>query len=164
MLLRGWRETSVNPCKKPEMQPGPICSPGQGETRIRLKSPLDTSGQKAAEYLAWHQPKLCETVWCATLSQTTYMSVTHTCLLQVHGQTPLDWEVASRVGTRTAAVAICAGSPGVFSSISEILCGSSESFGRANRPAFLTPLPFHSSLFLLEHCMISNSEQELPNA
>lgn len=54
------------------------------------------------------------------------MRVTHACLLRVHGQTPLGWEVASRVGTGTAVVAICVGSPDVFSGISEILCGSSE--------------------------------------
>lgn len=60
-------------------------------------------------------------------------------------------EVASGVGTGTAAVAICVGSPGVFSSISEILCGSSEGFGHADRAAFFTPLPLHSSLFLREH-------------
>lgn len=46
----------------------------------------------------------------------------------------------------TLSVAICAKGPGVLTSISEMLCGSSEGFGHADRPVFLLPLLLHSSV------------------
>lgn len=64
------------------------------------------------------------------------MMVTHACLLQMHGQSSLGWKAASGVAKGTAAVAVCVGCPGAFSSISEILCGSSGGFGHADRPIF----------------------------
>lgn len=67
------------------------------------------------------------------------------------GQTPLGWEVTPGVGAGNSAAALCAGSPDPTSSIPEIPCGSREGFGYAEKSAFLTSLPLHSSLLHKEY-------------
>lgn len=59
------------------------------------------------------------------------------------------------MGTGTLSGAICAKGPGVLTSISEMLCGSSEGFGHADRPVFLLPLLLHSSVSWGTPCVIS---------